>query len=141
MSGTGGFYKYRCKYFYTHNCPNWVYCNGHACAMCLAEGREAADTEPAASAHAQGPSAWQRPHQHQQHPPTLAEICVPQAIHGTLCYTIMEIIPTDDSSPGAYWVLRQKAMEPRALPYSNITTSDTPRPVMAAAAMPMQMTY
>lgn len=35
MSGSGGFYKYRCKYFYTHNCPNWVYCNGHACAMCL----------------------------------------------------------------------------------------------------------
>jgi len=35
MSGTGGFYKYRCKYFYTYNCPNWVYCNGHACAMCL----------------------------------------------------------------------------------------------------------
>jgi hypothetical protein len=35
MSGSGGFYKYRCKYFYTYNCPNWVYCNGHACAMCL----------------------------------------------------------------------------------------------------------
>ena len=35
MSGSGGFYKYRCKHFYTYNCPNWVYCNGHACAMCL----------------------------------------------------------------------------------------------------------
>jgi hypothetical protein len=35
MSGSGGFYKYRCKYFYTHNCDNWVYANGHACAMCL----------------------------------------------------------------------------------------------------------
>jgi hypothetical protein len=35
MSGSGGFYKYRCKYFLSHNCPNWVYCNGHACANCL----------------------------------------------------------------------------------------------------------
>lgn len=35
MSGSGGFYKYRCKYFYTYNCPNWVYANGHACPMCL----------------------------------------------------------------------------------------------------------
>lgn len=35
MSGSGGFYKYRCKYFLTHNCPNWVYANGHACSMCL----------------------------------------------------------------------------------------------------------
>ncbi|XXH01473.1 hypothetical protein Hte_007833 [Hypoxylon texense] len=30
----GGFYKYRCKYFYTHNCPNWVYENYSSCASC-----------------------------------------------------------------------------------------------------------
>ncbi|KAK3196622.1 hypothetical protein K4F52_000504 [Lecanicillium sp. MT-2017a] len=24
MSSPGGFYKYRCKYFYTHNCKNWA---------------------------------------------------------------------------------------------------------------------
>ncbi|KAK4115621.1 hypothetical protein N656DRAFT_775547 [Canariomyces notabilis] len=35
MSGSGGFYKYRCKYFWTYNCDNWVYANGHACQMCL----------------------------------------------------------------------------------------------------------
>ncbi|KAK3937693.1 hypothetical protein QBC46DRAFT_410893 [Diplogelasinospora grovesii] len=40
MSGSGGFYKYMCKYFYTHNCPNWVWVNYAACASCLAEGRE-----------------------------------------------------------------------------------------------------
>ncbi|KAL2116070.1 hypothetical protein VTJ04DRAFT_10325 [Mycothermus thermophilus] len=39
-AGGGGFYKYRCKNFYTHNCTNWVYCNGHACADCWAEGRQ-----------------------------------------------------------------------------------------------------
>lgn len=35
MSGSGGFYKYRCKYFYTHNCTNWVYVNNAPCANCL----------------------------------------------------------------------------------------------------------
>ena len=35
MSGSGGFYKYRCKYFYTKSCQNWVYVNGEACMSCL----------------------------------------------------------------------------------------------------------
>lgn len=35
MSGSGGFYKYRCKYFYTHNCANWVWVNNTPCATCL----------------------------------------------------------------------------------------------------------
>ncbi|KAK0646327.1 hypothetical protein B0T16DRAFT_413188 [Cercophora newfieldiana] len=37
---SGGFYKYRCKYFYSRNCTNWVYVNGAPCAMCVADGRE-----------------------------------------------------------------------------------------------------
>ncbi|KAK3933646.1 hypothetical protein QBC46DRAFT_107294 [Diplogelasinospora grovesii] len=38
---SGGFYKYRCKYyFYTHNCPNWVWVNNAPCASCLADGRD-----------------------------------------------------------------------------------------------------
>ncbi|KAL2106749.1 hypothetical protein VUR80DRAFT_6249 [Thermomyces stellatus] len=41
MSGSGGFYKYRCKYFYTKSCQNWVYVNGEACVSCLAEGCDA----------------------------------------------------------------------------------------------------
>ncbi|RSL46520.1 hypothetical protein CEP51_015916 [Fusarium floridanum] len=48
MSGTDGFYKYRCKHFYTHNCPSWVWVNNTPCASCLlintqAHGR---DDEP-----------------------------------------------------------------------------------------------
>jgi hypothetical protein len=35
MSGSGGFYKYRCKYFYSHNCLEWVYQNGATCVRCL----------------------------------------------------------------------------------------------------------
>ncbi|KAI8632768.1 hypothetical protein F5Y19DRAFT_462581 [Xylariaceae sp. FL1651] len=28
------FYKYRCKYFYRHDCPSWVYVNNTSCAIC-----------------------------------------------------------------------------------------------------------
>jgi hypothetical protein len=66
---------------------------------------------------------------------------VPQAIHGTIRYTIMEIVPTDEPGSGAYWILRQKAMDPRALPYSTFATSDTPRPVMTTVGVPGQMAY
>jgi hypothetical protein len=69
-----------------------------------------------------------------------AEICVPQAIHGTIRYTVMEIVPADESSPGAYWILRQKALEPRQLPYSTVTTSATPRPVMTSVGVTGQLT-
>lgn len=31
---SGGFYKYRCKYFLSHECPNWVYVNHAPCADC-----------------------------------------------------------------------------------------------------------
>ena len=34
MSGSGGIYKYRCKYFLTHDCPNWVFVNYAPCADC-----------------------------------------------------------------------------------------------------------
>ncbi|CAI4218150.1 unnamed protein product [Parascedosporium putredinis] len=40
-SGGGGFYKYRCKYFYSKSCQNWVYVNGEACMQCLADGCDA----------------------------------------------------------------------------------------------------
>ncbi|KAI1209250.1 uncharacterized protein F4807DRAFT_460941 [Annulohypoxylon truncatum] len=39
-TSSGGYYKYRCKYFLSHNCNNWVYVNGSPCANCCAEGRD-----------------------------------------------------------------------------------------------------
>jgi hypothetical protein len=30
-----GYYKFRCKNFYTHNCGNWVWMNNSACAECV----------------------------------------------------------------------------------------------------------
>lgn len=35
MSGSGGYYKYRCKYWLTYNCSNWVWVNNAPCAHCL----------------------------------------------------------------------------------------------------------
>lgn len=32
---SGGYYKYRCKYFFTHNCPYWVWVHNAPCAHCL----------------------------------------------------------------------------------------------------------
>ncbi|KAI0099294.1 hypothetical protein GGR51DRAFT_535549 [Nemania sp. FL0031] len=80
MSGGGGFYKFRCKYFLSHDCPNWVYVNGTACAQCSALGR---DLEPAAS------MTWYSP-----------EVCVPRAEGGVLTYTLMEFeaAPTNNAS-------------------------------------------
>ncbi|KAK6542845.1 hypothetical protein TWF694_006784 [Orbilia ellipsospora] len=38
MSSGGGYYKYRCKNFYSNNCPNWVWVNNTACAECTLNG-------------------------------------------------------------------------------------------------------
>ncbi|KAK4190326.1 hypothetical protein QBC35DRAFT_378294 [Podospora australis] len=119
---SGGYSKFRCKYFLTHDCPNWVFMNGHACAACLAEGREAPESVQPATNN----NSWSRP----------TEICVPQAFHGNLHYTIMEVVPAVE--PGTYWTLRQKSLGPQ-LPVHNMTTSDTPRPAMVTTGIPMQM--
>ncbi|OAR05846.1 hypothetical protein LLEC1_07537 [Akanthomyces lecanii] len=34
----GGFYKYRCKYFLSHDCKNWVWVNDTPCSTCLVSG-------------------------------------------------------------------------------------------------------
>ncbi|KAI0967967.1 hypothetical protein F4678DRAFT_229742 [Xylaria arbuscula] len=91
MSGSGGFYKYRCKYFYTHECPNWVYVNNTACAECSAQGR---DADPAAS---QAPVI-----RYSQ------EICVPQVVGGVLYYTQMEVETVPSDTAGYYWAVRYK---------------------------------
>lgn len=36
---SGGFWRYRCKNFFTHNCLNWVYVHKEPCAICMAYGR------------------------------------------------------------------------------------------------------
>ncbi|KAG9240799.1 hypothetical protein BJ878DRAFT_268660 [Calycina marina] len=72
MSGSGGYYKYRCKYWMTYNCPNWVWVNNAPCAHCLADGRE---METSAVAPFRSPR----------------EVCVPQFEKGLLYYVVMEL--------------------------------------------------
>ncbi|KAK0705170.1 hypothetical protein B0H67DRAFT_497569 [Lasiosphaeris hirsuta] len=116
MSGSGGFYKYRCKYFLTHNCTNWVYVNLSACAYCVAEGRE--------SEEVLAPSmAWR----------AVREICVPQVCDGTLQYTLMEFVET-----GNYWAVRHK-ITTQPLNTATVATADTPRPVLTTTGIPVQM--
>ncbi|CCT71470.1 uncharacterized protein FFUJ_08452 [Fusarium fujikuroi IMI 58289] len=91
MSGAGGFYKYRCKYFYTHNCPNWVWVNNAPCASCLADGRD--NEEPSLP-------SWG----------LSRDIVIPQVLDGILQYTLMELVAP--SEPGDDWTLRDKASRP-----------------------------
>ncbi|KAI4866522.1 hypothetical protein F4820DRAFT_446896 [Hypoxylon rubiginosum] len=109
MSGSGGFYKYRCKYFYTHNCPNWVYVNNSPCANCCAEGRD----------DGVAPEM-----------PYSREICVPRVEDGTVHYTLMEIVNTDES--GNQWTLRYKVEQTQVPTVS--TTSATPGPPVTATS-------
>ncbi|KAK1761236.1 hypothetical protein QBC47DRAFT_24318 [Echria macrotheca] len=111
MSGSGGFYKYRCKYFLTHDCNNWVYVNGAACAYCVADGRECMETEIA-------PAAPRFPR----------DIYVPQPCDGTLHYMLMEVVVEDGD--GSNWYLRHKvSAEPLVKPI----VTNIPGPVMAAS--------
>ncbi|RFU78826.1 hypothetical protein TARUN_3393 [Trichoderma arundinaceum] len=87
MSGSGGFYKYRCKNFYSHNCPNWVWVNNSPCATCIAEGKDAEERSLSASLASR-------------------EIVAPRVRDGILQYTIMELVAPSES--GESWTLRDK---------------------------------
>ncbi|KAI0830914.1 hypothetical protein F5Y06DRAFT_301804 [Hypoxylon sp. FL0890] len=113
MSGSGGFYKYRCKYFYTHNCPNWVYVNNSPCANCCAEGREVDG------------GTSEMPSSRYSH-----DICVPRVEDGVVHYTLMEIVNTDES--GNQWTLRYKVNQTQ-IP-TVMTTSATPGPPVPATS-------
>ncbi|KAK3345318.1 hypothetical protein B0H65DRAFT_466266 [Neurospora tetraspora] len=122
----GGFYKYRCKHFYTYNCMNWVWVNYAACATCLAMGRgEESEVVPSA---------------------TRFEIRVPRALDGMLSYESAWVAPpvftgfeptlkTDNPSMGGSntslgdFTPAFRGSPPEVYP-TTMTTTDTPRPVM-----------
>ncbi|KAH8128795.1 hypothetical protein LI328DRAFT_160486 [Trichoderma asperelloides] len=87
MSSSGGFYKYRCKNFYSHNCPNWVWVNNSPCATCIAEGKDASERPQSSST-------------------TSREIVTPRVRDGILQYTIAELVAP--SASGESWALRDK---------------------------------
>ncbi|KAI1110966.1 hypothetical protein F5Y14DRAFT_454493 [Nemania sp. NC0429] len=108
MSGTGGYYRFRCKYFLSHECPNWVYINNAVCAECSAKGR---DAEPAPS---QASTTGY---------PT--QICVPHVVGGVLYYTLMEVETVQTDGVSTYWIVRYTANKP-AQPQAPATTSAFP---------------
>ncbi|KAK0634659.1 hypothetical protein B0T17DRAFT_611630 [Bombardia bombarda] len=115
---SGGYYKYRCKYFYTYDCTEWVYVNGAACAVCLAEGREAMESEV----------AWAPA------PGEPKPIQVPTVRDGELHWHEMEYVQNVESGGSLiYWTLRHKATQP--LTTTAMTTTDTPRPVMSTSGI------
>ncbi|RYP57208.1 hypothetical protein DL770_010718 [Monosporascus sp. CRB-9-2] len=113
MSGSGGFYKYRCKYFYTHNCNNWVYINHTPCANCCAEGRDV--DQPATET-----ASWS----------FSRDIYVPRIEDGVMSYTIMEIV--NPNGAGNYWTVRYKVNQNSA-PIVVPTTNTTPGAPMVTA--------
>jgi len=140
---SGGFYRYHCKYFYTHNCPHWVWVNNTPCANCSvsevifvknlyglwpltirkprqAEGRDAAED----SQLAQNPG-WR----------LAREVFVPHILDGFLHYTLMEIVATGEG--GSQWMLRQKReLQPSG---ANLTTSAVPRSVFQTTGISTQL--
>ncbi|KAK3397154.1 hypothetical protein B0T20DRAFT_415393 [Sordaria brevicollis] len=130
----GGYYKYRCKHFYTYNCMNWVWVNYAACATCLAMGRgEESEVVPSA---------------------TRFEIRVPRALDGMLSYESAWIAPpvftgfesTFNTSNPAMGVSNSsttslgdftpafRGSPPEVFP-TTMTTTDTPRPVMVTPSI------
>ena len=124
MSGSGGYYKYRCKYFLTHNCPHWVWVNNAPCAHCLvstsfiiglqsahtfqAEGRDSVDTIISS-------------------PFRLArEIYVPQFENGALQYILFEIIANSEFDSG--WTIKER-------PKNNFPTATEPSSVQTTLAI------
>jgi len=113
MSGSGGYNKYRCKYFSTHGCDKWVMLMNTACPYCVAAGRDDV-----------GVSAEQS----FTHP---REACIPIVHQGTITYTIMDLVHT--GQPGNYLALRRKTTQQPLMP--TITTSDTPGIVLQTTGM------
>jgi len=116
MSGSGGYYKYRCKYWLTYNCPHWVWVNNAPCAHCLADGRDS-------------DSAMIPPFRISR------EIYVPQLENGFLHYIMMEIVAASDVDSG--WAIKippaptfptstVPSTAPSAVSFKAMSNPDTP---------------
>lgn len=112
MSGAGGFYKYRCKYFYTHNCPNWVWVNNAPCASCLVSLAIFLGAPTKYFANVRVTKADGRDNEELPLPSwgLPRDIVVPRVLDGILQYTVMELVAP--SEPGDDWTLRDKANRP-----------------------------
>ncbi|ERS96606.1 hypothetical protein HMPREF1624_06815 [Sporothrix schenckii ATCC 58251] len=106
MSGSGGFYKYRCKYFMTHDCPNWVFVNYAPCADCCAAGRDADEMRDDGQS-----SGFYHSHHALYAAAPEFEIGVPLFQDGILSYSLARL--TSSLEPGsdfASWTTHQPPM-------------------------------
>ncbi|KIN01536.1 hypothetical protein OIDMADRAFT_122646 [Oidiodendron maius Zn] len=92
MSGSGGYYKYRCKYWLTYNCPNWVWVNNAPCAHCLADGRDSQVVMASGSIH------------------SAHEIYVPYLENGSVHYLARETICASDRMSA--WIIKDALPHP-----------------------------
>jgi len=91
MSGSGGYYKYRCKYWLTFNCPNWVWVNNAPCASCLAKGRENELSVPISTV------------------PLAREVLAPRFEDGNFVYELKDIVTAGEFDSG--WMSSQAKAE------------------------------
>jgi hypothetical protein len=124
MSGSAGYYKYRCKYFLTHNCPHWVWVNNASCAHCLVSvtsiiyakriNKCQADGRDSVEAFMPSPFRLSR------------EIYVPQFENGALQYIIFEIISNSETDSG--WTIKEQPKQ------QSFPTATEPSAVQATIA-------
>ncbi|KAJ3482187.1 hypothetical protein NLG97_g7637 [Lecanicillium saksenae] len=95
----GGFYKYRCKYFLSHDCKNWVWVSDTPCSTCMAIGRDE-ESLPAA--------AWS----------VSRDILAPHVNNGILQYAYMKVTVSEQGEEGL--IMRSKFQ--RAPPAIPVTT-------------------
>ncbi|KAL7934863.1 hypothetical protein V8C35DRAFT_279340 [Trichoderma chlorosporum] len=112
---SGGFYKYRCKNFYSHNCPNWVWVNNSPCATCIAEGKDVEGQSLSSSM-------------------TSHEIVAPRIRDDILQYTTMESAWPNDF--GESWILHDKGhgivdddQQPQTVPMASSTMQSSYRTI------------
>ncbi|KAJ6782439.1 hypothetical protein PWT90_07996 [Aphanocladium album] len=87
----GGFYKYRCKYFLSHDCKNWVWVIDTPCSTCLAIGRDEESLRT---------TTWT----------VSRDILAPYVNNGILQYTFMEVTVSEQGEESL--ILRSKAQRP-----------------------------
>lgn len=118
MSGSGrGYYKYRCKYWLTFNCQNWVWVNNAPCAHCMVRHQSRCKHVHANINQASGRDDEDIPASQLE---LSREVFVPRFEKGSLYYTLMEIVASSDHDCG--WVLKEpesdefpKSMEPNVI--------------------------
>lgn len=108
MSGSGGYFKYRCKYWLTYNCPNWVWFNNTPCANCLVSLQFSFQEHRADVVQSEGRDSDTAMMSTPFH--ISREVFAPQIENGSLHYIVMEIVAASDT--GSAWAVKEVPVQP-----------------------------